>query len=253
MKYASYIGRGGIAMFNGTVYQGGKLYYEIPVGILCLESYFPKMRGHLRNPHTYSFPTVMSVIKGLDIPKLLFNPAREMVQPLIDAAKQLEREGVKAITGSCGFMALFQKEIAEAVSVPVFMSSLLQLPLIRIMHGEKANIGILTASKNALTPRHLEACRVDWDSVTVEGMEGNLEFWETIIEGKRTDFNVPELEREIVGTALRFIETGKLDALLLECTDLAPFARQIQEQSHVPVYDINSLMMLVHSTVRWKI
>ena len=148
---------------------------------------------------------------------------------------------------------VFQKEIAEAVSVPVFMSSLLQLPLIRIMHGEKANIGILTASKSALSPRHLEACRVDWDSVTVEGMEGNLEFWETIIEGKRTDFNVPELEREIVGTALRFIETGKLDALLLECTDLAPFARQIQEQSHVPVYDINSLMMLVHSTVRWKI
>ena len=240
-------------MFNGTCYQGGKLYYEIPVGILCLESYFPKMRGHLRNPYTYPFPTVMYFLKGLDIPKLLFNPAKEMIQPLIDAARQLEKDGVRAITGSCGFMALFQKEIAEAVSIPVFMSSLLQLPLIRIMHGEKANIGILTASKKALGPKHLEACHVAWDSVIVEGMEGNPEFWETVIEGKRCDFNVPKLEQEVVGTALHFIENSKLDALLLECTDLPPFARQIQEQSNVPVYDINSLMQLVYSSVQWKV
>lgn len=240
-------------MDNANIYKGGKLYYEIPVGILCLESYFPKMRGHLRNPHTYPFPTVMKVLKGLDIPKLLFYPSAEMAKPFIDAARELEKDGVRAITGSCGFMALFQKEIAEAVSVPVFMSSLLQLPLIRIMHGENARIGILTASKKALSPQHLESCHVAWDSVSVEGMEGNPEFWETIIEGKRFDFDVPKLEREVVGTALRFIENDKLDALLLECTDLPPFARQIQEQSNVPVYDINSLMKLVYSTIEWKI
>ncbi len=240
-------------MYESEIYKGGKLYYEIPIGILCLESYFPKMRGHLRNPRTYNFPTVTKVLKGLDIPKLLFNPSKEMITPLIQAAQELEKEGVKAITGSCGFMALFQKEIAESVNIPVFMSSLLQLPLIRIMHGEKANIGILTASKKALGSKHLEACSVDYDSVFIEGMEGNPEFWETVIEGKRFDFNLPLLEKEIVGTALCFINDKKLDALLLECTDLPPFAKQIQQKSHVPVYDINSLMQLVHSTVQWKI
>lgn len=240
-------------MYESEIYKGGKLYYEIPIGILCLESYFPKMRGHLRNPRTYNFPTVTKVLKGLDIPKLLFNPSKEMIAPLIQAAQELEKEGVKAITGSCGFMALFQKEIAESVNIPVFMSSLLQLPLIRIMHGEKANIGILTASKKALGSKHLEACSVDYDSVFIEGMEGNPEFWETVIEGKRFDFNLPLLEKEIVGTALRFINDKKLDALLLECTDLPPFTKQIQQNSHVPVYDINSLMQLVHSTVQWKI
>lgn len=240
-------------MYETEIYKGGKLYYEIPIGILCLESYFPKMRGHLRNPRTYNFPTVTKVLKGLDIPKLLFNPSKEMIVPLIQAAQELEKEGVKAITGSCGFMALFQKEIAESVNIPVFMSSLLQLPIIRIMHGEKANIGILTASKKALGSKHLEACSVDYDSVSIEGMEGNPEFWETVIEGKRFDFNLPALEKEIVGTALRFINDKKLDALLLECTDLPPFAKQIQQNSNIPVYDINSLMQLVHSTVQWKI
>lgn len=242
-----------VFMFDPNIYKGGKLYYEIPIGILCLESFFPKMRGHLRNPRTYDFPTVTRVITGLDIPKLLFNPSREMLAPLIDAARQLEKDGVKAITGSCGFMALFQKEIAESVKIPVFMSSLLQLPLIRTMHGAQANIGILTASEKALGPKHLEPCGVAWDSVYVRGMEGNPEFWETVIEGKRHDFNLAKLESEIVGTALGFIEEKKLDALLLECTDLPPFARQIQMQSDVPVYDINSLMRMVHSAVQWKI
>ncbi len=240
-------------MNNDKIYKGGKLYYEIPIGILCLESYFPKMRGHLRNPRTYNFPTVTKVLKGLDIPKLLFNPTKEMIAPIIKAAQEFEKEGVQAITGSCGFMALFQKEIADSVKIPVFMSSLLQLPLIRIMHGENANIGVLTASKKALQPKHLEVCSVDYHSVFIEGMEGNTEFWETIIEGKRSDFNIVQLEKEIVGTALKFIDHNKLDALLLECTDLPPFAKQIQQHSNIPVYDINSLMQLVHSTVQWKI
>ena len=232
--------------------KGGKCYYEIPVGILCLDSVFPKLRGHLRNPHTYPFPTVTRVMCGLSIPDLLFNPSPSMIEPLIEAAQSLEKEGVHAITGSCGFLALFQKEIAEAVKIPVFMSSLLQIPLIHIMHGKNARVGVLTASEKALGARHFSACGSDINSVHIKGMEGNTEFESTIIEAKRHDFDLEILEKEIVGTALSFIAEKNLDALLLECTDLPPFAKQIQRKSDVPVYDINSLMNLVQSSVRWK-
>ena len=34
--------------------KGGRLYYDMPIGILCLESLFPKPRGHMRNPLTLS-------------------------------------------------------------------------------------------------------------------------------------------------------------------------------------------------------
>ncbi len=237
---------------NSNIIKGGRNYYDTPIGILCLNSLFPKLRGHMRNPRTYDFPIVTRVIEDLSIPKLLFNPSPEMVKPLLDAAKELEKEGVHAITGSCGFMALFQKEISEAVNIPVFMSSLLQLPLIRIMHGKDANIGILTASSKALEPRHISACGADINDFFIKGMEHSKEFQASILNYEKYDFNIDILEKDIVDTALNFIEEKKLNALLLECTDLPPFARQIQELSNVPVYDINSLVRLVYSSVQWK-
>ena len=90
--------------------KGGRLYYDMPIGILCLESLFPKPRGHMRNPLTYGFPTVTRVIRGVDIPRLLFNPTPDLLEPFIQAAKELEADGVQAITGSCGFMARFQNQ-----------------------------------------------------------------------------------------------------------------------------------------------
>ncbi len=237
---------------NAPIIKGGKRFYDTPIGVLCLETFFPKLIGHVRNPRTYDFPTITHVVKGVDIPKLLFNPTPDLLAPFVEAAIYLEKEGVHAITGSCGFLARFQKEISEAVNIPVFMSSLLQIPLIRAMHGNSANIGVLTASGKALKPEHFNSWGGDINSVFIKGMEGNEEFENTILAYNRFDFQIEKLEKEIVGTALGFIEEKKLDALLLECTDLPPFARQIQQQSSIPVYDINSLVRMVESAVRWK-
>ena len=178
--------------------KGGRLYYDMPIGILCLESLFPKPRGHMRNPLTYGFPTVTRVIRGVDIPRLLFNPTPDLLEPFIQAAKELEADGVQAITGSCGFMARFQNQIA---------------------------------------------------SVHIRGMEGNPEFWETIIEGKRHDFDMERLEAEIVGSAAAFAREKALDALVLECTDLSAFSAPIQRAINLPVYDINSLVEYAYYAV----
>lgn len=232
-----------------TVIKGGKLYYDVPIGILCLESAFPKPRGHLRNPLTYAFPTVTRVVRGVDIPRLLFNPTPELLEPFVEAAKELESDGVQAVTGSCGFLARFQTQMASLLRIPVFLSSLIQLPLVRLMHGPRANIGVLTASRQALSSEHCSNCATDMDSVHICGMEGNPEFWETIIEGRRNDFDLERLEAEIVGTASRFAGQAHLDALVLECTDLSAFAAQIQKAVALPVYDINSLVEYAHYAV----
>ena len=229
--------------------KGGRLYYDMPIGILCLESLFPKPRGHMRNPRTYGFPTVTRVIRGVDIPRLLFNPTPDLLEPFIQAAKELEADGVQAITGSCGFMARFQSQIAAELHIPVFLSSLLQLPLVRLMHGEKAEIGVLTASSQALTPAHFANCATPMESVHIRGMEGNPEFWETIIEGKRHDFDMERLEAEIVGSAAAFAREKALDALVLECTDLSAFSAPIQRAINLPVYDINSLVEYAYYAV----
>lgn len=231
------------------ILKGGVLYYDTPIGVLCLESLFPKPRGHLRNPRTFDFPVVCRVVEGVDIPKLLFNPTPELVEPFIQAARQLEREGVKAVTGSCGFLARFQEEIAAAVKIPVFMSSLIQVPMVRVLHGPGCRIGVLTASAAALTPAHFEKVGARIDDVVIKGMEGYPEFWETIIEGKRHDFDMDKLEQEIRHAAGELQRENDLDALILECTDLSAFSRAIQETVERPVYDIDSLVEYVQYAV----
>lgn len=230
--------------------KGGKLYYDTPVGILCLESRFPKPKGHVRNPLTFDFPTVQRLIRGVDIPCLLFHPTDDLLEPFVRAARELEADGVRAITGSCGFMARFQQRIAAEVRVPVLLSSLVQLPLVRLMHGTEAQIGVLTASADALTPDHFRNCGVDMASVHITGMEHQKEFRECILQGKRDDFDLETLEREVVETARNFAASARLDALLLECTDLSAFAAAVQAAADIPVYDINSLVEYACGAVR---
>ena len=224
------------------ILKGGTRYYDTPVGVLCLDSLFPKPRGHLRNPLTFGFPVVTRVITGVDVPRLLFNPTPELLEPFVQAARELEADGVRAVTGSCGFMARFQGQIARELKVPVLLSSLVQLPLLRLLHGENTVIGVLTASAAALTPELFAACASNSDAVRIQGMDEQPEFRETILENKRHDFDLDRLEQEIVGTAKAFARTQALDALLLECTDLSAFAEPVQKATGIPVYDICGLV-----------
>ena len=227
----------------------GYLYYDTPIGILCLDTLFPKPPGQLRNPLTFDFPVVCRVLRGVGAKEILSSTSAQLETLFVDAARELERDGVKAIAGSCGFMARFQSQIAAELHVPVFLSSLLQLPLVRLIHGEKAEIGVLTASSQALTPAHFANCATPMESVHIRGMEGNPEFWETIIEGKRHDFDMERLEAEIVGSAAAFAREKALDALVLECTDLSAFSAPIQRAINLPVYDINSLVEYAYYAV----
>mgnify|MGYP002525368684 CR=1 FL=1 len=119
-------------------YAGGQNICGATIGVLCTESYFPKPPGHIKNPSALPFPLLYETMTGVTVPKLLDNPTSEMLEPIIAAAKRLESEGVRAITGSCGFLALFQKELSEAVSIPVFSSSLIQIPLAFQMTGAES-------------------------------------------------------------------------------------------------------------------
>lgn len=157
-----------------------------------------------------------------------------------------------AVTGICGFLARFQAELAASVERPVFVSNLLQLPVMRLIHGASANIGILTASAKALTEDHFKNAVNDINNYAIQGMVGYPDFWETIIEGKRNDFDMIKLEEEICNSTVELVTGGNLDALLLECTDLSAFSHQIQQATNIPVYDINSLVEYVAYSVSRK-
>ena len=231
-----------------AVVTGGINICGVSIGVLSLDSAFPKPPGHIKNPSSLPFTTAYEILEGLTVPQLLNNPSPDMIAPLIDAAQRLERNGVKAITGSCGFLALFQNEIAEAVSVPVFVSSLVQADLVHRMTARP--VGVITASADLLTQKHLAAIGASHLPLVIEGMQDGAEFAEVILRNDRDDMDLAKIETELLAAGTRLIERApEIGAVLLECTDLPPYANALQTKLGRPVFDIITLATMVHDAV----
>jgi hypothetical protein len=233
-----------------SVYEGGQNICGASIGVLCLESYFPKPPGHIKNPSGLTFPVLYEMIDGVTVPDLLNNPSPDLLEPFLKGAQRLEREGVRAITGSCGFLALFQKELAAAVTIPVFASSLIQVPLAYHMAGARAPVGVLTADARALTHRHFAAVGAEGIPVVVEGMQSATEFSEVILQNKRNQMDTDLIEVEVIQAATRLKSRNpEMGALVLECTDLPPYAAEIQRLLRIPVFDLTTLATMAHNVV----
>jgi len=231
-----------------TILLGGQNICGIAIGVLSLESYFPKPPGHIKNPSGLPFTTTYEILQGLTVPELLNNPTPEMLAPILAAARRLEDQGVKAITGSCGFLALFQQEIAQAVSVPVFVSSLLQVPLAYQM--TQAPVGVLTASASALTDKHIVGAGAGGVPIVVQGLEDTQEFASVILRNERTEMDLSKIEEEVLNAGLALVKrTPEIKSIVLECTDLPPYAQKLQQALERPVFDLTTLATMMHDVV----
>lgn len=225
---------------------GGQNICGISIGVLALESYFPKPPGHIKNPSSLPFTATYEILEGITVPELLENPTAAMKDRIIEAAQRLEARGVRAITGSCGFLALFQNDIADAVSIPVFVSSLLQVPMVH--HMTAAPVGILTASSVALTPAHLRNVGAGDIPVVVQGLEDTSEFAAVILRNERNDMDLGAVAAEVIEAGRSLIDKApEIGAIVLECTDLPPYAAQIQQALSRPVFDLTTLATMVAS------
>ncbi len=131
------------------------------LGIIILDDVYPGFPGDVRNASAYPFPVQYEIADGVDIKKLVRGENKEaLLEPVLTAARRLERMGCRAIVAECGYFAWFQREIAAAVNVPVFASSLLQVPLAQTIIGDNKVVGILVAEADELYDRHLTSVRV---------------------------------------------------------------------------------------------
>jgi hypothetical protein len=168
---------------------------------------------------------------------------------MINESKRLASEGARAITTSCGFNAVFQKELKEALSgypVQVFTSSLLQVPMISMFLGRNEKIGVITAKKPALKEEHLRSVGITPDmNVEIFGMDERCE-WNKIFTAPEEDVDLEKIADEAVRTAGDAVrEFPGIGAFVLECTDLPPFADAIRRAVRRPVYDFTTLVGFV--------
>ncbi|MBV9354884.1 MAG: aspartate/glutamate racemase family protein [Chloroflexi bacterium] len=234
---------------------GGRPYYALPLGIMLLDARFPRPPGDIAYAETFDFPVLYRVVPDATPDRVVNDAARGLVDAFCAAARQLEADGVRAICTSCGFLALHQAVLAASVSVPFFSSSLLQIPTILRAIAPTATLGVLTISRQALTPTHFAAVGVDAEAqqrLVIAGLEEADALYRPIIEN-RGPLVVERAEAQVVDAA-RSLVAGhpRMEALVLECTNLPPYASAIQAATGLPVWDAISLVRWVHSAVRQR-
>jgi Asp/Glu/hydantoin racemase len=225
---------------------GGKNIYGFSIGILMLESKFPRIPGDMGNATTWNFPVLYKVVKNASPDAVVRKGDRNLLELFITAAKELEKEGVRAITTNCGFLAMFHNEMASAVNVPVFTSSLMQVPLVYAMLKPTQKVGIITINSKALSQKHLGAVGVDKVPHVILGTEDEEEFTRAILDNEM-ELDVEKSKADLVKVAARLIsDNPDVGAIVLECTNMMPYAAAIQEAVGLPVFDIYTLVQMVH-------
>ena len=230
--------------------QGGYNLYGFGIGILMLDTRFPRIAGDMGNATTFPFPVRYHRVQGASPELVVRRGARELLPAFIEGAKFLEREGVQAITTNCGFLAKFQREIAAAVTVPVFTSSLLLVPLVRRMLPPGKAVGILTVDASSLTPADLEGAGITPGMpIAVAGLEHEREFTRVLL-GNQMSLDVEAARREHIRVAQQLrTEHPEVSALVLECTNMPPYRADIQAATGLAVFDIVHLVQMVHTAL----
>lgn len=218
------------------------------LGILLLQTSFPRIPGDVGNPASYDFPVVIKVVPGATVQRIVHDKDENLLQDFISAALQLEAEGVSAITSSCGFLSLFQEAVARVVKVPVFLSSLLQVPLTYAI--TKRRVAIITAHAGSLDLQVLACAGIDSHiPLAISGLENMPAFSQSIL-GAQTGLRYQEIEVEVIASARALLARhDDIGAFVLECHNLAPYSRAVQEATDLPVFDILDFARWVYSAL----
>lgn len=219
------------------------------IGILLLDTSVPFIPGDVANATTYEFPVRFRKVEGFSVARAIGKDPG-IYDTLLAAARDLVDQGVRAVTGDCGFMALHQQRLAADMPVPVFLSSLMQIPFILSVLGGTKKVGVITADSRSLDAGLMAAMGIDDISRTViEGLENRKEFYRFAIEESGT-LNPAEVEAEVADAGRQLVaRDDAVGALLLECSLLPPYAAAVQAAVHLPVFDYITMINFVFSAV----
>lgn len=223
------------------------------VGIIYIEDvWYPLVPGNVVNACTYDFPVRMRGVPNLDIDRL-FRADPTIADDIIALGKHMiEKEGIRALCSACGFFGNFHKQVAEALDIPVALSSLVQIPWIKSIIKPHQKIGVLTADASSLTDQLLENCFVeDPGLLIVKDLRHGPEF-SAILE-YRGQFDNGKVREEVVAAALELLEGEEdIGAILLECSDMPPYAYAVQQATQLPVFDFITLIKWLHNSTTQK-
>ena len=222
---------------------GGKTVYGARVGILMLDTKWPRPPGDTGNAHTWPFPVIYKVVPGASARVVIHEQGKGLGQAFLDAAAALVREGADGITTTGGFLAIFQDQLAAHVKVPVASSSLLQIPLVQRLLPAGKRVGVLSVHGDRITPDHWKAVGAALDT-PVMGTEGGREFTRVLLNDEM-EMDYEKAEQDILEAGEKLLKKHpEVGALVLETHNMGPYSRALNDLLRIPVYDVCTL-------VRW--
>jgi len=221
--------------------QGGKSIYGAAIGILMLDARFPRIPGDMGNALTWPFPVHYRIVRSASPDRVVRKGAQGLLPAFIEAALELKADGVDGITTNCGFLSLFQADLAQATELPVAASSLMQVAQVNATLPPGKRAGILTISASTLTPKHLAKAGVPANT-PVGSTEGGREFTRAIL-GNAPELDVDLARQDNVDAALALVNThSDLGAIVLECTNMIPYAANIRAATGLPTFSMESFV-----------
>ena len=216
------------------------------LGILTLDTAFPRIRGDVGSPDTFAFPVRVATVRGASVDAIVHGRDEAWLEPFTAAIQALADAGCTGVATTCGFLARWQRELAHASRVPVLTSSLLQVPLVRGTLAGASRVGIVTYSARDLDARALEGAGVPLDT-PIEGVPGDSYFATTIRRG--TDLlDRRRMSDDTVAAARRLVEVhAGIGAIVLECANMPPYRDAVARATGLPVFDAAQLFAWFHA------
>jgi Asp/Glu/hydantoin racemase len=221
--------------------RGGKTVYGASVGILMLETQFPRIHGDMGNAATWDFPVQYRVVDGATPERVVRGNPAELTDRFIAAGRDLVRAGCDGITTTCGFLSLIQEDVRSALGVPVATSSLMQVPMVQALLPAGKRCGVITISATSLGVEHLMAAGAPADTPIVGTQDGRCMTRQILADRPEMDFAACRLDMIDAGKAM-MRQHSDVGAIVLECTNMAPYARDLRKVTGLPVYSIYSFI-----------
>lgn len=207
------------------------------LGVLMLDTNFPRPVGDIGNPDSFDHPVIYRRLPGAVVSRIVTDQPLpdDLVELFVNHARALEDAGATVISTSCGFLFPLQDRLQAAVGVPVVTSALCMLPALREKMGADTPIGILTFDAERLSPHHIP----DHGPVVIEGLAASDHLYRVIAD------DLAELDQTQARTnvldAMHRLKSREphLSAVVLECTNLPPYRRNIMKNNDFSIFDIH--------------
>jgi Asp/Glu/hydantoin racemase len=220
------------------------------VGVIVRESHYPLIPGNMQNARTFDFPVLFGVVPRVTTDELCTG-SPELGARVIATGHELLKQGVKAIAGACGSFAHFQSRAASSFKVPTAMSVMVQVPFLLSMLPKDRKLAIVFASARAFTDQLRRECSIadaDLSRIVITEAIALQAFRD--FTGSPSHFDVAALESQLCEHTVKLMRADpSISMIVLQCSDLPPFACSIQRAVRCPVVDGSLLVRWLQSIV----